>query len=330
MAKDNCQKIKLLKLMEILRQETDEQHPLRATEICNRLISMGITCDRRTLTKDIALLNEQGFEVMSTMISHEKGYYIEDRSFSVPELKILIDAVQAASFVTEKKTAELIEKIATLGGSHCAEILKSNMVNFNTRKHSNESIFYNVGYLEDAIEQKKKVIFYYFDLDANCNKVYRKDHHHYVVEPIGLVFNEDNYYLMVYSAKHDNTANYRVDRMDGVQIVEEEICEKALELRQNVAGYTEQAFKMYGGQPVQITIQFSNKLIGAVYDRFGEGTKMIPIGDDECAATVMVQTSPTFWGWIFQFGNLMKIISPDSVIEQYKDKVRELGKIISI
>ena len=126
MAKDNCQKIKLLKLMEILRQETDEQHPLRATEICNRLVSLGITCDRRTLTKDIALLNEQGFEVMTTMISHEKGYYIEDRSFSVPELKILIDAVQAASFVTEKKTAELIEKIASLGGSHCAEILKSN------------------------------------------------------------------------------------------------------------------------------------------------------------------------------------------------------------
>ena len=110
--------------MEILRQETDEQHPLRATEICNRLVSLGITCDRRTLTKDIALLNEQGFEVMTTMISHEKGYYIEDRSFSVPELKILIDAVQAASFVTEKKTAELIEKIASLGGSHCAEILR--------------------------------------------------------------------------------------------------------------------------------------------------------------------------------------------------------------
>ena len=312
--------------MEILRQETDEQHPLRATEICNRLVSLGITCDRRTLTKDIALLNEQGFEVMTTMISHEKGYYIEDRSFSVPELKILIDAVQAASFVTEKKTTELIEKIASLGGSHCAEILKSNMVCFNTRKHSNESIYYNVDYLEDAIEQKKKVIFYYFDLDANGNKVYRKDHHHYVVEPIGLVFNEDNYYLMIYSARHDNTANYRVDRMDGVEIVNEDISEKALELRQSVAGYTEQAFKMYGGQPTQLTIQFNNKLIGAVYDRFGEGTKMIPIGDNECAATVMVQLSPTFWGWIFQFGDLMRIISPDTAIEEYKNKAAMLVK----
>lgn len=326
MAKENSQKIKLLKLMELLRQETDEQHPMAATVVCQKLNDMEVACDRRTLTRDIQALNDYGYEVMTTMISHEKAYYVEDRSFSVPELKILIDAVQAASFVTEKKTAELIEKIANLGGSHSAEILQSNMVCFNTRKHRNESIYYNVAYLEDAIEQNKKVIFRYYDLDANGQKVYRRDGHHYVVEPIGLVFNEDNYYLMVYSARHDNTANYRIDRMDSVEIVEEDICKKALELRQSVAGYTEQAFKMYGGQPVQITLQFSNKLIGAVYDRFGEGTKMIPIGDEDCAATVMVQISPTFWGWIFQFGKLMRIISPDGIIEQYKEKIREIDK----
>lgn len=318
MSQDNCQKIKLLKLIEILRQETDEQHPLRATEICNRLVNIGITCDRRTLTKDIAVLNGQGYEVMSVMLGHEKGYYIEDRSFSVPELKILIDAVQAASFVTEKKTAELIEKIAALGGSHCAEILKSNMVNFNTRKHSNESIYYNVDFLENAIEQQKKVVFRYYDLDADGKRVYRRDGHHYIAEPVGLVFNEDNYYLMGYSARHDNTANYRVDRMDGVEIIDESVCEKAIELRRSVSGYTEQAFKMYGGQPVQVTLQFSNKLIGAVYDRFGEGTKMIPIGENECAATVTVQISPTFRGWLFQFAGQMRIISPDTVIEDYK------------
>lgn len=326
MAKENSQKIKLLKLMELLRQETDEQHPMAATVVCQKLNDMEVACDRRTLTRDIQALNDYGYEVMTTMISHEKAYYVEDRSFSVPELKILIDAVQAASFVTEKKTAELIEKIANLGGSHSAEILQSNMVCFNTRKHRNESIYYNVAYLEDAIEQNKKVIFRYYDLDANGQKVYRRDGHHYVVEPIGLVFNEDNYYLMVYSARHDNTANYRIDRMDSVEIVEEDICKKALELRQSVAGYTEQAFKMYGGQPVQITLQFSNKLIGAVYDRFGEGTKMIPIGDEDCAATVMVQISPTFWGWIFQFGKLMRIISPDGIIEQYKEKIRAIDK----
>ena len=317
MAQDNCQKIKLLKLLELLRQETDEQHPLPTNTVCSKLVSMGITCDRRTLAKDIALLNDQGYEVMWTWVGKEKGYYIEDRSFSVPELKILIDAVQAASFVTEKKTAELIDKIAALGGSHKADILKSNMVCFNTRKHSNESIYYNVGFLEDAIQQQKKVIFYYYDLNENGEKVYRREHHHYFVEPIALVFNDDNYYLMVYSAKHDGTANYRVDRMDHVEIVDEAISEKALILREGIDSYTEQVFKMYGGQLVDVVLEFDDKLIGVVYDKFGEDTKMIRAGD-KCIATVKVQISPVFWGWLFQFAGQMKVLSPDAVITDYK------------
>lgn len=318
MANQNCQKIKLLKLMELLQQETDEQHPLRASEICSRLVSIGISCDRRTLTKDINVLNEQGFEVMSVMMGHEKGYYIEDRSFSVPELKILIDAVQAATFITDKKTNELINKIAALGGSHRAEILKSNIVCFNTRKHSNESIYYSVNYLEDAIEKKKKVIFRYYDLNENGEKVYRREGHHYVVEPIALIFNEDNYYLICYSAKHDNTANYRIDRMDSVKLIDEDVCEKALVLRESVAGYTDQVFKMYGGQPENITIEFNDRLIGVVYDKFGEDTKMLRLSDHTCAATVKVQVSPTFWGWLFQFGDQMKLRSPETLVEQYQ------------
>lgn len=143
MVQENWQKYKLLKRLELLRQETDEQNPLSTSMICKKLGEMGISCERRTLTKDIAVLNELGYEVMWVWVGKAKGYYIEDRSFSVPELKILIDAVQAASFITDKKTAELIDKIAELGGSHKAEILKSNMVCFNTRKHSNKSIYYS-------------------------------------------------------------------------------------------------------------------------------------------------------------------------------------------
>lgn len=328
MAQENWQKYKLQKLLELLRQETDEQHPLSTSQICNKLGQMGISCERRTLTKDIAVLNELGYEVMWNWVGKEKGYYIEDRSFSVPELKILIDAVQAASFVTEKKTAELIGKIAALGGSHKADILKSNMVCFNTRKHSNESIYYNVGFLEDAIQQQKKVIFYYYDLNENGEKVYRREHHHYVVEPIALVFNDDNYYLMVYSAKHDSTANYRVDRMDHVEIVDEAISEKALTLREGIDSYTEQAFKIYGGQLVDVVLEFVDKLIGVVYDKFGEDTKMIRAGD-KCIATVKVQISPVFWGWLFQFGRQMIVISPAEVAEEYRSQVNQLVDIDS-
>lgn len=324
MAQENCQKIKLLKLYELLQQETDEEHPMTTMTIVHRLGEAGISCDRRTLSKDMAILNEYGYEFMWRKVSKEKGYYVEDRSFSVPELKILIDAVQAASFVTEKKTAELIDKIAALGGSHRADILKDNMVCFNTRKHSNEAIYYNVNYLEDAIQQQKKVIYRYFDLNEYGEKVYRKDGHHYVAEPVALVFNEDNYYLVAYSAKHDGTANYRVDRMDAVEVLDEPISEKALQLRDSISSYTEQAFKMYGGQPMDITIQFNNKLIGVVYNKFGEGTRMVRLTEDSCVATVKVQVSPTFWGWIFQFGGQMRITSPESMIAEYKQHVAKL------
>lgn len=322
--KENCQKIKLLKLMELLRQETDEHHPLSTNEICDRLSTMGISCERRTLAKDILLLNEQGFEVMCCRVGKEKGYYIEDHSFSVPEIKILIDAVQAANFITEKKSSELIDKISALGGSHQADILKSNLVHFNTHKHSNETIYYSVGYLEDAIQQKNKVLFRYFDLNEHGEKVYRREGHRYVVEPVALVFHEDNYYIIVYSAKHDSTANYRIDRMDSVEIIDEPVSQKALTLRNEVAGYTERVFKMYGGQSVDLVIEFDDKLIGAVYDKFGEHTKMIRTHEHGCVATVKVQISPTFWGWLFQFGKQMRILSPANLIDEYTTIVNEL------
>ena len=144
MANDNCQKIKLLKLYELLKQETDENHAMTTAQICQRLGDLGISCDRRTLSKDIALLNEYGYEIMDEMQGHEKGYYVIDRAFSVPELKVMMDAVHAANFITEKKSEELIDRIAALGGSHKAELLKRNQTCFNTHRHSNEAIYYNI------------------------------------------------------------------------------------------------------------------------------------------------------------------------------------------
>ncbi|MBQ9931333.1 MAG: WYL domain-containing protein [Firmicutes bacterium] len=324
MSQENRQKIKLLKLYELLQQETDEQNPMTTMMIIDRLESLGISCDRRTLAKDIAVLNEDGYEIMDCRVGKEKGYYIEDRSFSVPELKILIDAVQAASFITEKKTAELVDKLANLGGSHSAEILKSNMVCFNTRKHSNETIYYTIGTLEEAIQQQKKVSFRYYDLNEKGQKVYRKEGGVYVTEPVALVFNEDNYYLVVYNSKYENTTSYRIDRMASVELVDEFVSDKAFLVREEVGCYADQMIKMYGGRTEEITIQFDGKLMGAVYDRFGEDTKMLRITPELCAATVTVQVSPTFWGWIFQFGKMMRITAPAAMVEEYKAKARDL------
>lgn len=322
MAKENIRKVKLLKLLELLRQNTDEDHPMSTAQLFAALSEMGVPCDRRTISQDIITLNELGYEIMSVMKGHDKCYYVEDRSFSIPELKILIDAVHASSFITEKKSEELISKIAALAGTHRAEVLKRNMVCFNTRKHSNERIFYNVDDLEDAILRQKKVLFRYFDLDEKGERVYRRDGHRYVVEPIALVFNEDNYYLTCYSSRHDSASNYRIDRMDAVEVLQEDCCEKAIALREQVATYTEQAFKMFGGQLEDVVLEFDRSLIGVVYDRFGEGTKMMNTSETKCIASVKVQVSPVFWGWLFQFAGEMTILSPSSLVDQYKSRAR--------
>lgn len=331
---ENMQKIKLLKLYELLRNETDESHPISRRDLCNRLNELGISSNVRTLSKDIEVLQENGFEVMSYLKDKERFYYIPEHELSIPEIKILIDAVQAASFITEKKTAELVEKVAALAGSHCAELLKKNMVCFNTRKHTNEAVLYTVDSIEDAIIRKKKIAFNYFHLNEKAEREYvltptgRKKR--YYVEPVALVFNEDNYYLMGYMARHPGkTANYRIDRIDHIEVVEESVLsDEALEKINTVAEFTEQAFKMFGGELEEVALQFDKTLVGPVFDKFGEGTPMMTANDTTCAATVHVQISPTFFGWLAQFGNKMHVISPANVIEQFKEHIKQIVKTI--
>jgi len=307
---ENSQKIKLLKLVEILRTETDENNPLKTFEICQKLQDIGISCDRRTLSKDIKLLNDEGYEIMSEFIGHDMAYYVSDRNFSIPELKILIDAVQASSFITPKKTDELIDKIADLGGSHRAEILKEHIVCFNTRKHSNESIYYNIDAIEKAIVEQKKLSFFYFDLNENRERIYRKDKSRYIVEPIALVFNEDNYYLLSYTSKYHNVSNYRIDRMENVLIEEEPISKETYNFieEKKTSDYTNTVFKMYGGETKFVNIKFDNTLIGAMFDRFGEKLYIKRLDENTCMSTVEIQDSPTFKGWVAQFEGKLEII----------------------
>lgn len=324
MRKDNKQKIKLLQLHEMLFQESDPEHPLRTVEICKKLKDLGISCERRTLSIDIKVLRSFGFDIKEKMIGHEKGYYVEKRNFSVAELKIMIDAIQAAGFVTKEKTDDLVQRIAAMGGSRKRDILKSNIVCFNTRKHTNEGIYSNVETLEKALQAKTKASFFYFDRNEKGERVYRKDKKRYVVEPMALIFNEDNYYLMCFSSKYDGITNYRVDRMEDVEIEDELVSSGAILDDSNIAEYTKQAFKMYGGPVVDVTLEFDDKLLGAVEDKFGEDINVTRTSPDRLRASVQVQESPVFWGWLFQFGNRMRIISPELMVNEYRKKARKL------
>lgn len=317
MPNNSTLKMKMLALWEILKQESDAEHPLTTNDVCRKLAARGIPCERKSVSTDVALLIRHGYEVRTEKVGRDRFYWVPDRWFSVPELKIIIDAIQAATFVTEKKTAELAEKVAALGGSHMGQILQENIVHFNTRKHTNEPIYYSVNELEQALLAKRQASFLYFDLNENHERVYRKDRQRYVVNPAALVFLNDNYYLMCWSTELGKIVSYRVDRMEGVTMLETPACPAAQIPEEEIAAFTKQTFSMFGGELVTVTLRFANELIGAVYDKFGEDTPMQRVDEDSCSARVTVQVSPTFWGWVFQFQGKLRVTDPAELIEKY-------------
>ena len=323
----NPQKIKLLKLYEILRQHTDEERPLSTNQLCAMLKAEGITCDRRTLAEDIDILNANGFEVLRRRTRYAMLFYIVDRRFDLAEVKILIDAIQAASFITPQKTKELTDKVAGLAGSHMAAALTGNLVTFNTRKHTNEAIYYTVDTLQRALQQKLKASFQYFDLDENGNRVLRKKSERYVVNPVGLVYHEDNYYLVTYHETHEATVNYRVDRIANAKVEDETVAEQAIALSDELGVYTERIFKMFNGPQATVELQFDRKLIDAIHDKFGERVEIIACKRGLCKATVQVLISPVFFGWCFQFGKSLKILSPDSVATEMKEHASTVARM---
>ena len=316
-------KLKLLKIWEMLCKETDENHSMPSTAIIKKLNDMGIPCDRRTLYKDIDALNENGYEVLCKR-SRQNEYYVLDRNFNDAELHILIDAVQAATFITNKKTADLVDRIASLAGDCKAEILKSNAVAFNTVKNTNEKIYYSVNEIINAIENQNKIEFYYFDYDVKHEKVYRKDKQLYKVNPYATIFSNDSYYLLCYDDKHEGMAHYRIDRMDRVKITDEPITKRADLKAFNIKKHKKQVFNMFAGEDVTVTIRVDKRLIDAMYDKFGSSIKMKMVNENEAEFSTDVQISTPFIGWCISFGNKLMVLSPSYVVDKIKAQLEEL------
>lgn len=310
---ENNQKIKLLRIMEFLRAESTEGKPVSTSQIISYLNSIHISCERRTLYKDMDMLIESGANIVKTELGRENAYYMNEVSFSLAEVKTLIDAVQAANFVPADKTADLVEKLLSYAGVRRSEIVRDNIIFYNNHKHSNQDIYENIEQIELAIRQKKQVSFYYFDLDEKRNRVYRKEKKRYITDPVALVFSEDNYYLVAYSQKYQNAVNYRVDRMDTVEVEEEPICEEALIKKRKTEAYTEQVFKMYNGETELVTMEFAPDKLGVIYDKFGENIEIRHADKGWLKIKAAVQISPTFWGWIYQLGDQIKIVSPEGI-----------------
>lgn len=323
--REKSSKIRLFKIWDILRTETDEDNPMDTATLLRKLSQQGIECDRRTVYKDIQLLNDFGYEILHTRGVSNK-YFVVDRNFDIPELRILLDAVQAASFITPKKTDVLVDKIAALAGSHRAELLKNNIMRFNITKHTNEAIYYSVNEIERAIIDGKKVSFFYFDYNAKGERVFRKDKRRYIVNPYTTVFSNDNYYLICYSDKYKNMTHYRIDRMDAVEVEQEDITSANCTDNFDITEHKKQVFGMFVGQEERVGIVIDNSLIDAVMDKFGEGVKLVDRGDGTAQLDISVQISPAFFAWCCSFGDKLTVVYPQKVVNQLSEYIDTLAK----
>ncbi len=311
---DHQRKIRPKVVYDILLKESDEQHPMSTYEIIDKLKERGISAERKTLYEDIKLLNAYGYEVLS-----ERGrtnyYYVVDRSFDIAELRILTDAVEAARFVTAKKSAVLQKKLMELAGKSGKESLGAEHLRFDVVKLKNENIFYNVDTLDACISAGKKCSFLYFDYDFEGRRRYRKDMQPYVVSPVQMLFEDNNYYLLAIS-EHPGVTAYRVDRMDKVTM-EADDAERGDVA--DISEFRKQVFSMYGGEAVNVELECDESYVNVIVDKFGFGVTMLKLDDSTVRIKVRVQLSPTFFGWLATGGGKIKIAAPAEAAEKYRE-----------
>ena len=316
-------KIKLRLIYDLLCEHTDEDNHLSTPEIIALLKEQGVTVGSRALVEDIKLLNGFGYEIKSYR-KRFYYFYVVDRAFDISELKILIDAVQAASFIPESLTERFVAKIAGLAGTHRAEVLKKNIVCFNTNKHSNKYVFYSVDTLITAIGQKKKVSFLYYDIDAHKSKGYRRNGERYIVNPLALIYTNDKYYLVCYSDKYKDLANYRIDRMERVEIEKSGVTPVKKYENFDIHAYKQQAFSMFTGEVKEVTLVVDNSCVDAIIDKFGEQTLLAPIDENTFSVKVNVQISPTFYAWCLTSCKKITITGPADVVKGFEGYMKSV------
>ena len=316
MSKSDNQKLKILYIRDYLEKNSHENHPVRASELISMLEHQhGILCERKTVYSDIAALQDYGVDIVSVP-GKIGGYYIASRNFELPELKLLIDAVQSSRYLTEKKSRELIEKLCNQCNEQDAKLMRRDVLVSGRVKSMNETIYYNVDSIQEAIGQNRQITFRYFDWGIDGKRKYRD--REYVASPYGLCQDNENCYLLAFSQRHGITS-YRVDRMTSIQIADTLRIPCPELTGSKLHDHARQLFQMYSGEAKDVKLRFHNSLINVVIDRFGKDTMLLPEDDDHFVFTVKVAVSPMFLSWVIGFGRKAQILYPDSVISQCRE-----------
>ena len=314
MAKSERTKEKLLYLMDILRQETDETHHLSSQALLRLLEQRGIHAERKSLYRDLEILEDYGWDIL-----HDKtGYYLASDTFELAELKLLADAIQCSRFITEKKSYELIGKLETLTSRHRAKELRRQLHLVGRPKTGNEQIYYNTDAIYSAINQDREISFHYLEWHSD-GKRYRKGGEsggEYRASPYDLCWDSENYYLVAHTEKRGKT-HFRVDKMADIVILDSPRQHPELYRDLNMAEYSKRVFDMFGGEPYTVKLQFPEALADSAVDKFGRGIMMIPQPGGFFTVSVPIDVSPTFFSWVFSFAGRVKILGPEPVVEQY-------------
>ena len=322
--KKNMVKARLLVLSEMFCEKTDDEHPMDTFEIIDYLADNGVPANTKTLRSDIALLRQRGMDIV-TITGRPNKYYCGKRLFDIPELKLLIDAVNSSRFITDRRSRVLNRKLLSTVSEYQRKQLKRSVYTTEKIKPKNEKIFTVVDCINDAIQDKVKISFKIREYDGNKKKVLRNGGEVYVISPYAMYWNEDFYYVVGWSDKHDNISAFRVDRMAEVTPLKEKADKKPNGF--NVSVYAHKVFEMYDGEEVRVKLECRNKLMKYVVDRFGESVETEPSNGETFICYAYVCLSPTFYGWVFGFRGDIRILEPEKATEDIVNMVNAIIRV---
>ena len=319
-------KMKMLHLIRIFSQETDDEHALTLQEIIAKLAAVNITADRKTLYTDFEDLRQFGFDIIAQQRDRTTYYHLGERDFELPELKLLVDSVQAAKFITDRKSKDLIKKLEGLVSTYEAKQLQRQVVITGRIKTPNKKIYYNVDMLHSAISENRQVSFRYFQWNEKKQQVLRHDGALYHVSPWSLTWDNEYYYLVGYDAADEKIKHYRVDKMLDLSVLNEARKGQKAFRDFDLAKYSKSLFGMFAGEEVSVSLEARNDMAAVLIDRFGKDISLIPKDEEHFTTHVNVALSRQFLGWIMALGDGILITGPEAAVQMMREETQRLAE----
>ena len=311
------QKTKLLRLAQLLLHSSDEEHPLTVRQIIVELAKYDISAERKSVYDDLETLRQLGLDVQCRK-GASPGWFVAGRDFELPELKLLVDAVQSCRFLTRRKSETLIRKLEGLTSVYQAGQLQRQVYVSGRVKVMNESIYYNVDKLHAAIGRNSSITFRYFDYDVQKKKVFRREGKRYAVSPYGLIWSGELYYLAAFDHEHREMRHYRVDKMAEIALTGMPRLGGELYPDFDLAAYGQKHFGMFAGQEETVRLRCRSRIVGVVLDRFGHDVMLVPDGPEHFTVTLPLVVSPQFFGWLFGLEDNVQLLGPPPAVDAYR------------